>query len=110
MARHRRLHRPSLQNRRAFDTLFSQDAIGLIHNASRGHPRAVNNLALHALTAAFAADHSIVDEKAARIAIAETARTESNSRQTDQDRINSTGTPSPRPPRPRSPHRAGPFS
>ncbi|MDD4866932.1 MAG: AAA family ATPase, partial [Mycobacterium sp.] len=32
------------------DTLFSEDAIGLIHNASRGHPRAVNNLALHALT------------------------------------------------------------
>ena len=55
------------------DTLFSEDAIGLIHNASRGHPRAVNNLALHALTAAFAADHAIVDEKAARIAIAETA-------------------------------------
>ena len=26
------------------DTLFSEDAIGLIHNASRGHPRAVNNL------------------------------------------------------------------
>src|SRR6516164_7349637 len=55
------------------DTLFSEDAIGLIHNASRGHPRAVNNLALHALTAAFAADHAIVDEKAARIAISETA-------------------------------------
>jgi type II secretory pathway predicted ATPase ExeA len=55
------------------DTLFSDDAIGLIHNASRGHPRAVNNLALHALTAAFAADHAIVDEKAARIAISETA-------------------------------------
>jgi hypothetical protein len=55
------------------DTLFSEDAIGLIHNASRGHPRAVNNLALQALTAAFAADHSIVDEKAARIAITETA-------------------------------------
>ena len=54
------------------DTLFSEDAIGLI-NASRGHPRAINNLALHALTAAFAADHAIVDEKAARIAIAETA-------------------------------------
>jgi type II secretory pathway predicted ATPase ExeA len=35
------------------------------------HPRAVNNLALHTLTAAFAADHAIVDEKAARIAIAE---------------------------------------
>ena len=55
------------------DTLFSEDAIGLIHNASRGHTRAVNNLALHALTAAFAADHAIVDEKAARIAISETA-------------------------------------
>ncbi|BBU21635.1 hypothetical protein MXEN_20055 [Mycobacterium xenopi RIVM700367] len=55
------------------DTLFSEDAIGLIHNASRGHPRAVNNLALHALTAAFAADHAIVDEKAARIAISEIA-------------------------------------
>jgi type II secretory pathway predicted ATPase ExeA len=55
------------------DTLFCEDAIGLIHNASRGHPRAVNNLALHALTAAFAADHAIVDEKAARIAITETA-------------------------------------
>ena len=55
------------------DTLFSDDAIGLIHNASRGHPRAINNLALHSLTAAFAADHAIVDEKAARIAIAEIA-------------------------------------
>ncbi len=54
-------------------TLFSDDAIGLIHNASRGHPRAIDSLALHALTAAFAADHAIVDEKAARIAIAEIA-------------------------------------
>ena len=42
----------------------------LIHNASRGRPRAVNNLGLHALTVA---DHAVVDEKAARIAIAETA-------------------------------------
>ncbi|WP_239476502.1 ExeA family protein [Nocardia arizonensis] len=54
------------------DTLFSDDAIGLIHNASRGHPRAVNNLAVHALTAAFAAGNAIVDEKSARIAITET--------------------------------------
>ena len=70
--RHRRLHRPSLQEFAGrSDTLFSDDAIGLIHNASRGHPRAVNNLALHALTAAFAADHAIVDEKAARVAITE---------------------------------------
>jgi type II secretory pathway predicted ATPase ExeA len=64
-------HAPNTAGRS--DTLLSEDAIGLIHNASRGHPRAVNNLAPHALTAAFAADHAIVDEKAARIAIAETA-------------------------------------
>jgi type II secretory pathway predicted ATPase ExeA len=54
------------------DTLFSDDAITLIHNASRGHPRAVNNLAVHALTAAFADDKTIVDEKSARIAVTET--------------------------------------
>jgi type II secretory pathway predicted ATPase ExeA len=54
------------------DTLFSDDAITLIHNAARGHPRAVNNLAINALTAAFARTSSIVDEKAARIAISET--------------------------------------
>ena len=36
------------------DTLFSADAITLIHNASRGYPRAINNLAVNALTAAFA--------------------------------------------------------
>jgi type II secretory pathway predicted ATPase ExeA len=54
------------------DTLFSDDALTLIHNASRGYPRAINNLALNALTAAFARNASIVDEKAARTAISET--------------------------------------
>ena len=54
------------------DQLFNTDTIGLIHNASRGYPRAVNNLAVHALTAAFAAKAAIVDEKAARIAVTET--------------------------------------
>ncbi|MGB8385907.1 MAG: hypothetical protein WCG47_32495 [Dermatophilaceae bacterium] len=54
------------------DPLFSQDAVTLIHNASRGYPRAINNLAVNALTAAFARNTSIVDEKAARIAISET--------------------------------------
>jgi type II secretory pathway predicted ATPase ExeA len=54
------------------DTLFSDDAMTLIHNASRGYPRAVNNLAVNALTAAFARKASIVDEKAALIAISET--------------------------------------
>lgn len=54
------------------DTLVSADAVTLIHNAARGYPRAVNNLAVNALTAAFASNNSIVDEKAARIAISET--------------------------------------
>ncbi len=54
------------------DPLFSDDAVTLIHNAARGYPRAVNNLAVHALTAAFAAKTSIVDEKSARIAVTET--------------------------------------
>ena len=54
------------------DTLFSDDAVTLIHNASRGYPRAINNLAVNALTSAFARNSSLVDEKAARIAISET--------------------------------------
>jgi type II secretory pathway predicted ATPase ExeA len=53
------------------DTLFSDDAVTLIHQTSRGYPRAVNNLALHALVAAFAADKAIVDESSTRAAIAE---------------------------------------
>lgn len=55
------------------DTMFSTDAIAMIFNASRGYPRAVNNLAVAALTAAFARDQTIVDEKAARAAISETS-------------------------------------
>ena len=53
------------------DTLFSDDAATLIHQTSRGYPRAVNNLAVHALTATYAAGKAIVDENAARTAIAE---------------------------------------
>ncbi len=53
------------------DTLFSDDAVALIHQTSRGYPRAVNNLALQALVAAFAADKAIVDESSTRAAIAE---------------------------------------
>jgi type II secretory pathway predicted ATPase ExeA len=53
------------------DTLFSDDAIGLIYEVFRGLPRQVNNLAVAALIAAFAADKAIVDESAARIAVAE---------------------------------------
>jgi type II secretory pathway predicted ATPase ExeA len=54
------------------DTLFSDDATALIHQTSRGYPRAVNNLAVNALTAAFARNNPTVDEKAARTAISET--------------------------------------
>jgi len=53
------------------DTLFSDDAIALIHQVSRGIPRAVNNLAVQALVAAFATGKTIVDESSARAAVAE---------------------------------------
>jgi type II secretory pathway predicted ATPase ExeA len=53
------------------DTLFSDDATTLIHQTSRGYPRAVNNLAVQSLVAAFTANKSIVDESSARAAIAE---------------------------------------
>ena len=53
------------------DTLFSDDATALIHQTSRGYPRAVNNLAVQALVAAFAADKAIVDESSTRAAVTE---------------------------------------
>lgn len=53
------------------DTLFSDDAATLIHQTSRGYPRAVNNVALQALVAAFASDKAIVDESSTRAAVAE---------------------------------------
>jgi type II secretory pathway predicted ATPase ExeA len=55
------------------DTLFSDDAVALIHQVSRGLPRAVNNLALQSLVAACAADKNIVDESSARAAVTEVA-------------------------------------
>src|SRR5438034_271482 len=53
------------------DTLFSDDATALIHQTGRGYPRAVNNLAIQALLAAFAAGKAIVDESSARAAVTE---------------------------------------
>jgi type II secretory pathway predicted ATPase ExeA len=53
------------------DTLFSDDALALIHQVSRGLPRAVNNLAIQALVAAYAGNKANVDESSARAAIAE---------------------------------------
>jgi type II secretory pathway predicted ATPase ExeA len=53
------------------DTIFSDDAAALIHDAARGLPRAVNNLATQALVAAWADRKSIIDEQSARTAITE---------------------------------------
>jgi type II secretory pathway predicted ATPase ExeA len=53
------------------DQLFTEDATALIHSTARGIPRAVNNLALQALVATFAANKSLVDEPAARAAVTE---------------------------------------
>jgi len=51
--------------------LFSDDALDQIHEASRGKPRTINNLALAALIATYAAGKKIVDQTAARAAISE---------------------------------------
>ena len=55
--------------------LFSGDAIALIHDTSRGLPRAVSNLCLQALIAACANGQSIVGQAAARAAITEVTAT-----------------------------------
>ena len=55
------------------ESLFAgrSDAIALIHQTSRGLPRAVNNLAVQALLAAYATNTGIVDESSARQAVKE---------------------------------------
>jgi len=53
------------------DALFSDDAVALIHQVGRGIPRAVNNLAVQALVAAYADGKAIVDESSARAAVTE---------------------------------------
>ena len=53
------------------DTLFSDDAVALVHQVSRGLPRMVNNLAVQALIAALAGRKAIVDESSVRAAVAE---------------------------------------
>ena len=57
------------------DTLFSDDAITLIHETSRGLPRTINNLALSSLIATYATGKGIVDQTAARSAITEATAT-----------------------------------
>jgi type II secretory pathway predicted ATPase ExeA len=53
------------------DPLFTEDSAALIHTTSRGYPRAINNLAIQALLATFAADKTIVDEASTRAAVNE---------------------------------------
>lgn len=53
------------------DPLFSEDAITAIHQASRGYPRTVNNLALAALMAARSTQSAMVDQSAAQSAVTE---------------------------------------
>lgn len=53
------------------DRLFSDDAVNLVHQVSRGLPRMVNNLAIQSLVAAYAEKKAIVDESSARMAVAE---------------------------------------
>lgn len=54
------------------DPLFTDDAIALIHDSSRGKPRGVNRLAIAALIAACTADKNLIDETSARSAVTET--------------------------------------
>ena len=60
---------PSLTPRRRPRTTF--DATALIHQTSRGYPRAINNLAVQALLAAYTDGKAIVDESSTRTAVTE---------------------------------------
>lgn len=51
--------------------LFSEDAIAVIHQASRGYPRTVNNLSRAALVATRSAKSVMVDQSAAQSAVSE---------------------------------------
>ncbi len=56
--------------------LFSEDAIGQIHEAGRGKPRTVNNICVAALIAAYVTGKKIVDQTAARAAVSEVTSSE----------------------------------
>jgi len=53
------------------DPLFADDAVARLHGASRGVPRALNNLARDALIAAAADGKALVDDACAKKAVAE---------------------------------------
>jgi type II secretory pathway predicted ATPase ExeA len=56
--------------------LFTDDAVTQIHQAARGKPRTVNNIAIAALIATAGAGKNLVDHAAARAAIAEITATD----------------------------------
>jgi type II secretory pathway predicted ATPase ExeA len=55
------------------EPLFADDAITVLHQASRGLPRAVNNLAATAMIAAYADRKALVDHASAQAAVADAA-------------------------------------
>lgn len=53
------------------DNIFSDDAISLVHKASGGIPRRINNLSIQSLMAGFSEKKSIIDEATVKRAVAE---------------------------------------
>jgi type II secretory pathway predicted ATPase ExeA len=51
--------------------LFTEDAVTLIHQVSRGYPRTINNICRQALLAGWAARKTLIDDTTTRTAISE---------------------------------------
>ncbi|MFI7643917.1 hypothetical protein [Nonomuraea sp. NPDC049400] len=58
------------------DPLFTEDAVALVHESSRGKPRSINNIAKAALVASYSHGKKLVDETAARAAVSEVIATD----------------------------------
>lgn len=58
------------------DPLFTDDAVALIHESSRGKPRSINNITKAALVAAYSQGKKLVEESAARAAVSEVIATD----------------------------------
>ena len=56
--------------------LFTDDAVTQVHSAARGKPRTVNNICVAALIATAVAGKNLVDQAAARAAVAEVTATD----------------------------------
>jgi type II secretory pathway predicted ATPase ExeA len=56
--------------------LFTDDAVAQVHQAARGKPRTVNNIAVAALIATAVAGKNLVDQAAAGAAVAEITATD----------------------------------